>query len=109
VPNSRIRRIRTLRQSGIADLIELVVGDQPGMPRKPDPALFTQVVRRAFPTVGHDRVLIVGDTDADIRFAHNARIRSCWARYGYGNTDACMALAPDFVVSAPGELASIVL
>ena len=57
------------------------------------------------------RVLIVGDTEADILFAKNAGLRSCWASYGYGDEAVCKALAPEFILPdiarLPGLIQSI--
>jgi phosphoglycolate phosphatase len=52
---------------------------------------------------------MVGDTEADLRFARAVGIRSCWASYGYGDGDACRALAPDYEIAAFPELIEIAL
>jgi phosphoglycolate phosphatase len=90
-----------LARFGIDRQIALVVGDMPGVAKKPDPAVFHQIIRPAYPDVPASRILVVGDTDADIRLARNAGLVSCWAQYGYGDPVLCRSLAPDFVIETP--------
>lgn len=96
-----------LDRFAIADLVTLVLADTPGAPKKPDPAIFTQIVQPLFPAILPERILVVGDTDADIRLALNAGLRSCWARYGYGNHASCEALRPHFIIDSPDELPAL--
>jgi phosphoglycolate phosphatase len=97
-----------LAQFGIDRQVALVVGDTPGLAKKPDPAVFHQVIRPAYPDVTTSRILVVGDTDADIRLARNAGLVSCWAQYGYGDPVVCTSLAPDLVIDSPLALAAFV-
>lgn len=59
-------------------------------PRKPDPGSWTMAIKPAFEqraeVVGlqAEDVLVVGDTEADIRYAWNIGARSVWCSYGYG-------------------------
>jgi phosphoglycolate phosphatase len=98
-----------LAQFGIDRQVAMVVGDTPGLAKKPDPAVFNQVIRPAYPDVPVSRILVVGDTDADIRLARNAGLVSCWARYGYGDPVLCRSLAPDLVIDTPLGLAAAVV
>jgi len=52
---------------------------------------------------------MVGDTEADLHFARDVGIRSCWASYGYGDHDGCRALAPDYEIATFPGLLEIVL
>lgn len=98
--------LRTLEHLGIA-AFDLVIAERPGLRPKPHPAAFADIVERRFPTVPRGAFLMVGDTAADLEFARNAGIASCWATYGYGDPKACVAAAPDHVISAFEDLRAI--
>ena len=69
VSNKGIKSVQNaMNQFGIADRVALVIGDMPGISRKPDPAVFYAVILPRYPEVNRERVLVVGDTDADIPF-----------------------------------------
>ncbi|KAK8140327.1 hypothetical protein PG984_000393 [Apiospora sp. TS-2023a] len=54
-------------------------------------------------------VLVIGDTEADIRFAANiGGAVSVWCRYGYGDKGACEKLEPGFTVDSLGEIEGII-
>jgi phosphoglycolate phosphatase len=91
--NKGIAAVRdVLAAHHLSSLIELVVGDgEPAAcPRKPDPGSWTMAIKPAFEqraeVVGlqAEDVLVVGDTEADIRYAWNIGARSVWCSYGYG-------------------------
>lgn len=71
--------------------ISLVVGDTPGIAKKPDPMCFERIIKPHFGDEVANNVVMVGDTATDIRFARNIGAHACWARYGYGNADECLA------------------
>jgi phosphoglycolate phosphatase len=64
--------------------------------RKPDAHLYTNHIAPLLPLTSDSQTLVVGDTETDILFAKNANLLSCWATYGYGDTQRCKALAPDY-------------
>ena len=100
--------VASLERFGLAQLVALVVGDTPGVAKKPDAAAFDRLVSPAFPEVSRSRILVVGDTDADILFARNITADSCWARYGYGRQEACAALSPQHTIDSPNEIERVV-
>jgi phosphoglycolate phosphatase len=99
---------RSLASHGLADVISLVIGDQPGIPKKPNPAILNDLVLRNFPRIDRRRVLMVGDTEIDIQFAQNAGVRSCWASYGYGDPARCEELRPDYRLDQVADIVAIV-
>ncbi|GGK67308.1 HAD family hydrolase [Rufibacter glacialis] len=84
----------------------LVLGDNPEHPlqKKPHPMAYEQVIQPRYPEVPASRVLMVGDTDADLQFANNAGLVSCWAAYGYGAEAACLAAEPRFTIHSLADL-----
>ncbi|KAK8095850.1 uncharacterized protein PG998_002478 [Apiospora kogelbergensis] len=87
---------------------DFIVGDKtPGASRKPDPGSYVNVLLPAMRARGYaeplaaSSVLVVGDTEADIRFANNiGGARSVWCRYGYGDKAECEKLLPSFTVDS---------
>ena len=109
VSNKGIKSVQNaMNQFGIANQVALVIGDTPGISRKPDPAIFHAVIQPRYPEVNRGRILVVGDTDADIRFARNIQAASCWASYGYGRREACSALKPDYTIESPLSLLKVI-
>ncbi|KAK0726639.1 HAD-like domain-containing protein [Apiosordaria backusii] len=90
---------QVLEKEGLAKLVALVVGDTPGVPKKPDPASFRDLVSPLYPDIKAKDILVVGDTEADILFAKNIGAHSCWASYGYGEPEKCENLAYDVKIN----------
>jgi phosphoglycolate phosphatase len=99
---------RSLDENGLSSLIDLVLGDEPGLPRKPDPAMLTDRVLPRYPQFDRQQILIVGDTETDILFAQRSGTTCCWASYGYGDADRCRALAPQHEISSITQLLSLI-
>ena len=95
---------RSLDRCGLAEFVDMVLADQPGMPHKPDPAMLTDHIEPKFPDVSRDRMLMVGDTEVDIVFAKNAGLECCWAAYGFGDRRRCLALGPEYSIESIDEL-----
>ena len=115
--NKGIAAVRdVLAANHISSLIELVVGDgEPAnCPRKPDPGSWTMAIKPLFEQQTPTRagianlqatdVLVVGDTEADIRYAKTIGARSVWCSYGYGEQEKCRRLKPDFIVESLDEV-----
>ena len=81
----------------LGQYVSAVLAERPRAPWKPDAGLFDEVQRRV-PCVLRDRSLVVGDTEADLRFARNAGLSSCWASYGYGHDARCRAVGFDYLL-----------
>jgi phosphoglycolate phosphatase len=109
VSNKSVAAIRrSLDDSRLTSFVELVLGDEPGIPRKPDPAIVTDHILPKFAGLRSEQILMVGDTETDIRFAKGSGMVGCWASYGYGEAERCRALAPDHEISSLEELLSLV-
>jgi phosphoglycolate phosphatase len=99
---------QSLEESDLTPFIDMIFGDQPGLPKKPDPAIVTDHILPRSTQLTKDQVLVVGDTETDIVFAKAANVSSCWASYGYGDRVRCRQLAPDYVIGDVAELPAIV-
>ncbi|MFP5228551.1 MAG: HAD family hydrolase [Acidobacteriota bacterium] len=72
--------------------------------RKPDPRLFANEIAMKLENHSTGNILVVGDTETDLNFAKASGLRSCWAKYGYGDQNSCSGLGPDFVIESIGAL-----
>jgi phosphoglycolate phosphatase len=99
---------QSLDENDLTPFIDLIFGDQPGLPKKPDPAIVTDHILPIHAQLTKEQILVVGDTETDIVFAKAAGVSSCWASYGYGDQARCLQLAPDYVIGNIAELPAIV-
>ena len=99
---------KSLDESGLSPFVDMVFGDEPNLPKKPDPAVLTGHILPHYADLLKDQILIVGDTETDILFAKAAGIASCWASYGYGEPERCRELKPDHVITTIEQLPALV-
>jgi len=109
VSNKGVAAIRqSLDQSQLSSFVDLVFGDEPGLPKKPDPAIVIDHILPRYASLRREQMLVVGDTEIDILLAKRTEIHCCWASYGYGETERCRALKPEHEISSIEELAALV-
>lgn len=94
----------SMARFGLESFFSGVVASEPNLPHKPDPRVMEERVRPLFPDLPRSAFLMVGDTVADLQFARNAGIASCWASYGHGSSQQCAALGPDLRIDAFADL-----
>ena len=102
---------RTLAQALVQFAIEqcfnVVLGSDDVTAAKPHVAMYERHIIPVCGDPARDRVLVVGDTDIDLRFAANIGARSCWAEYGYGHRASCRALNPAYTIPHIAALPSV--
>jgi phosphoglycolate phosphatase len=109
VSNKGIAAIRqSLDQSQLSSFVDLVFGDEPGLPKKPDPAIVVNHILPRYAPLRREQMLVVGDTETDILLAKRTGIACCWVSYGYGDTERCRALEPEHEISIIEELPALV-
>ena len=89
-----------LDRVGLAGRFDLVVGERPGVPRKPAP----DMVRRVLDELGvpADRAILVGDGAQDLGAGRAAGLRVVRVTWGYGDVPDVDA---DLVIDHPSHLA----
>lgn len=97
----------TLEKFDLSGYISLVVAATGAQPTKPDPLSFHQRIVPALGASAVSKMIVIGDTDTDIRYARSIGALSCWAAYGYGSPEVCLPLVPDFVAHYPAEVGKI--
>lgn len=113
ISNKGVKAVEAvLKNTEMDQMVDIVLGDIAGVPRKPDPTSYFQFVAPKFASppnkLDPKDVMVVGDTVADIQFAKNIGAVSCWVRYGYGDREGCEALAPDMAVDSLQELEQVI-
>lgn len=100
----------SLERFHLRQYFDMIVGDNPEKPlnKKPDPMAYEQVIKPHYSNCTASQILMVGDTEPDLLFANNAGISSCWAAYGYGAEDICLAAQPTHTIHSLEELYPLV-
>jgi phosphoglycolate phosphatase len=99
--------VQVIGQFALDLSFDLVLGSDDVTAPKPHSALYEHHIVPMCGDPVRDRVLIVGDTDTDLRFAANIGARGCWAEYGYGHRGSCRALNPDYTITDISAVTSV--
>ncbi|MBQ7491622.1 MAG: HAD-IA family hydrolase [Clostridia bacterium] len=103
-PADQTARVMTLFRENAVDL---VFGQQEPFPVKPDPASFFHVAEKLGLKPGE--VVYCGDSDVDIRFAHNAGALGAGCLWGFRGREELEAAGADLLASGPDELKAMLL
>lgn len=97
-----------LKKNRLMKFVSKVFGSDNHNSIKPSPNIFLQKI---YPEYNHpiSEFIMIGDTSADIQFAQNAGISCCWAQYGHGNTENCLALNPTYTITNVLEVVPIII
>ncbi|WP_181305913.1 HAD family hydrolase [Rufibacter sp. XAAS-G3-1] len=100
----------SLERFHLRQYFDMIVGDNPKKPlkKKPDPMAYEQVIKPHYSQCSASQMLMVGDTEPDLLFAKNAGLASCWAAYGYGAEEICLAAQPTYTIHSLEELYPLV-
>ncbi len=100
-PGHHARRL--LEHLALARFFAAIVGGDADVPRKPDPAGLTHLMRET--RVAPRDTLFVGDSAVDVETAQRADVRLCVARYGFGPLPGPGAMPPGTLVAdSPADL-----
>jgi phosphoglycolate phosphatase len=109
VSNKGIAAIRqSLERNQLSCYVDLVFGDEPGLPKKPDPAILVDHILPRYAPLQREQAFVVGDTEIDILLAKRTGVPCCWASYGYGDAERCRKLAPEHEISSIEQLSALV-
>ena len=79
VSNKPDAAVKELCNSHFKNYLQIALGEVAGQPRKPDPAVLFDVIKR----LECDTAIYVGDSEPDIRVAENAKIPSILMTWGF--------------------------
>ena len=85
-----------------ANMFGAVIGDQKGMPRKPDPAKVLKIAAQF--NVKPERVAYFGDTSVDMETAHNAGFLSIGVTWGFRPKSELIESGAEIIINHPSEL-----
>ncbi len=83
----------------------VVLGERPGVPRKPDPAGALEAARAL--GVAPAAALFVGDSDIDVRTARAAGMRAVGAAWGFRGADELRAAGAEVVAARPEDVLAV--
>ena len=97
----------TLAGTGLAGYFDYVHGWLEGRKHKPDPEPVLAALSRLGVQPG--ATIMVGDSELDMQSAKAAGVDTCAVSYGFRPAWFLKAFRPDFLVSRPADIASIVI
>ncbi len=88
------------------DLFTKVIGQQEGVPIKPDPTSLNNLILSL--GVNKDEVLYVGDSDSDMMVANNAKVKKVGVTYGYRKKEEIEKYHPDYFIDDFEEIIQVI-
>ena len=101
-------------QAGVTELsriffngvIDVAIGEQPGIPRKPAPDMVLAAMEQLGVTASE--TVYVGDSDVDLQTAANAGLDSISVLWGFRNRDFLIAHGASTLVESPQDILTLV-
>lgn len=106
VSNKLDEGVRNLTDRHFPGLFDMVRGDLPGMPRKPDATVLLQVLDELGVHPGD--AAYIGDTNVDVQTARNAGVMAVGVSWGYAKADPLSMADLDAFIRHPDELLTLV-
>jgi len=84
----------------------IIVGEQDGLPHKPDPSGAYKIINEL--KVNKDEVLYVGDSGVDMQTAANANIKSIGCKWGFRDEKTLKENNATYIIDNPKQIIEIV-
>ncbi|MFI3330860.1 MAG: HAD family hydrolase [Rikenellaceae bacterium] len=84
-----------------------ILGQREGVAVKPDPTIVFDVMS-ACKISDKDQVLYVGDSDVDMKTAHNAGVDACAVSWGFTSREILESLSPKYIVDSAEQFQTII-
>lgn len=98
-----VENIETVFGKGYFDL---VMGEQPGIPKKPDPAGVRQILDRW--GIRPEECLYLGDTNTDMRTGLGAGLITVGVTWGFRGREELESFHPSWIIDRPEEIFSCI-
>ncbi|MDY0277234.1 MAG: HAD family hydrolase [Acholeplasma sp.] len=98
--------VTTLNQDTFLGLMDVAIGEKEGIPLKPNPKMLFIALEKM--GLKPNEVLFVGDTEVDLQTARNANLKCVAVTWGFRDKDFLASLEPDFIISNPLDILSII-
>lgn len=106
VSNKADFAVKTLCNKYFPELLDVVFGEREGIKRKPSPDSVNEVVK----LLNTEKVncLYVGDSDVDVKTAHNAGIKCIACTWGFRSRNVLEKENPEYIIDSVTEILKIV-
>ena len=102
VSNKLQAGVDELADAYFGGLIDVAIGEQPGIPRKPAPDMVLSAMQRL--GVGPEETVYVGDSDVDLQTAEGAGLPCISVLWGFRSRDFLLAHGATTLVREPKEI-----
>ena len=106
VSNKADFAVNTLCKKYFPDLLDCAFGERAGIKRKPSPDSVNEVVKLL--NVEKKNCFYVGDSDVDVRTAHNAEIKCIACTWGFRSVSVLEKENPEYIIDNVAEILRIV-
>ncbi|MFZ5876742.1 MAG: HAD family hydrolase [Nitrospirota bacterium] len=96
---------RLLDVLGVGKHFSAIIGGDTCAKGKPDPVVLSEAAARCGFVTGRGRVVMIGDTAADMQLGHAFGAATIWCAWGYVDQ---IGGTPDFVANHPDQLSDLV-
>lgn len=96
---------KIINHFGFRNNFDYVMGRRPGIAHKPSPEPLLKICEEL--NIKPEEILMIGDTELDIRCGKNAGAKTCAVTYGYRSKELLEMEKPDFSVDDINELLNL--
>ena len=106
VSNKLQTGVDELARTFFKGVIDVAIGEQPGIPRKPEP----DMVKKALEQLGvsKEEAVYVGDSDVDLQTASNAGLPCISVLWGFRSRDFLVAHGATVFAESPQDVLKLV-
>ena len=106
VSNKADFAVNTLCKKYFPDLLDCAFGERDGIKRKPSPDSVNEVIKLL--NVEKANCFYVGDSDVDVKTAHNAEIKCIACTWGFRSRNVLEKENPEYIIDSVNEILKIV-
>ena len=106
VSNKADFAVNTLCEKYFPDLLDCAFGEREGIKRKPSPDSVNEVVKLL--NVEKENCFYVGDSDVDVKTAHNADVKCIACTWGFRSRNVLENENPEYIIDSVNEILKIV-
>lgn len=106
VSNKADFAVKTLCDKYFKGLLDIAFGEREGIKRKPCPDSVNEVIN--FLDVSKDNCYYVGDSEVDVKTAHNAEIKCIACSWGFRSKSVLENENPEYIIDSSEEILRIV-
>lgn len=106
VSNKLQEGVNELAQTFFNGVIDVAIGEQPGIPRKPAPDMALAALKQL--GVEASEAVYIGDSDVDLQTAANAGLPCISVLWGFRNRDFLVAQGATVLAESPQDILSLV-